>query len=817
MGGARVDRPTDQRFCAFGEWVFDTTTGLLRGAGRVVVLQPLPASLLTTLLRAVDADDPAERRVVTYDELRVAVWDQDSVTEDSFYNTVRLVRRAVGTGLVENMSRRGYRFVGPRPAWRATPEIDSAPTTDAPEDRTSPPAFRESDSSAPHPRPWRALFTTVGGIGLLALATLAATVVLVLSLASPASSTAVVFVPATDRSPGKTPVDRGGSLLVGRDVTDLVFQRVSQHLELVARRRLIEGCDWLALFVPDFPDDMLVSPPRKAAFAYPLPLPEVHDGPDESLRLAEPKPLLAPATTSRDGNHPVAWLAGLIVRRPVQRTVSCTLTVKSASSFRVALRVLNAEGVSELALSSEGSTEQDAIDGAATQLVDNLFPLHAALVRFNAAFERSRTPDCVPLRSQAIDPLTDPKPFFPLLVQLDTMTNSATFETRRFAWELQGLVYLHGLRDPERAETSFDHAQAWNERVPADSATPRYRDDLQLERALAAYARRDWDGALRRLDEALPPDGLATTGTPARSWFCQLKALALLRQGREEHGGAEADRHDERAHHALADCLGNERRNVFNIQRLALSQLEFLRGSRAAAGSHDRDLLALAVDDADALVREYPDDYNLQLWRERVHRLSGIGGAVTETLRFPKHVALMNETATTLVAAGRIADAIAVADRAAAAFNNEVRWLQDMRPGIAAALWPRRTDPSAGALEPLRRAGTHAAAGSVTPAAPPLLSLDEGLDPEREEIDLRIVRARILRCVGDDERAAREIERAQAAAVAARAQVSPPCRGADVQACLERLACPASTNPEPLASVRDRMRPPHPVAREFSN
>ena len=130
---------------AFGTFEFDLSTGELRSKGTRVALQDQPAQLLGLLVRQAG-------RVVTREELRKALWSDDTFVEfDTALNVaVNKVRQALRDSatsprFVETVPRRGYRFladvrpvevdVRPTPAAGvpvAVPPPDAAPVAGAP-------------------------------------------------------------------------------------------------------------------------------------------------------------------------------------------------------------------------------------------------------------------------------------------------------------------------------------------------------------------------------------------------------------------------------------------------------------------------------------------------------------------------------------------------------------------------------------------------------------------------------------------------------------------------------------------------------------
>lgn len=97
----------------FGLFEFDAASGELRKQGRLVRIEPQPASALALLLSR-----PAE--VVTRDELRAHLWGADTHVDfdRGLAYCIGQVRTALGDSadnprFVETLPRRGYRFVAP--------------------------------------------------------------------------------------------------------------------------------------------------------------------------------------------------------------------------------------------------------------------------------------------------------------------------------------------------------------------------------------------------------------------------------------------------------------------------------------------------------------------------------------------------------------------------------------------------------------------------------------------------------------------------------------------------------------------------------
>ena len=116
----------------FGVFELDTAAELLRKNGRTIRLQPQPFKLLTLL--ASEAG-----RVVTRDEIRAALWTDDTFVdfEQGVNFAVKQVREALGDDAdrplyVQTVPKRGYRFLapveaeGPRSATAIPPGTDLA-------------------------------------------------------------------------------------------------------------------------------------------------------------------------------------------------------------------------------------------------------------------------------------------------------------------------------------------------------------------------------------------------------------------------------------------------------------------------------------------------------------------------------------------------------------------------------------------------------------------------------------------------------------------------------------------------------------------
>lgn len=94
---------------AFEDFEVDLATFELRRNGRTVPVQPLVFDLLVHLLRNRD-------RMVSYNELNQAVWENSLVSAAAARQAVSVLRKTLDDDgrrqrLVRNVSKRGYRFV----------------------------------------------------------------------------------------------------------------------------------------------------------------------------------------------------------------------------------------------------------------------------------------------------------------------------------------------------------------------------------------------------------------------------------------------------------------------------------------------------------------------------------------------------------------------------------------------------------------------------------------------------------------------------------------------------------------------------------
>ena len=99
---------TQMRY-AFEDFEVDLATFELRKNGHAVPVQPLVFDLLVHLLRNRD-------RMVSYNELNRAVWENSMVSAAAARQAVSVLRKTLDDDgrrqrLVKNVSKRGYRFV----------------------------------------------------------------------------------------------------------------------------------------------------------------------------------------------------------------------------------------------------------------------------------------------------------------------------------------------------------------------------------------------------------------------------------------------------------------------------------------------------------------------------------------------------------------------------------------------------------------------------------------------------------------------------------------------------------------------------------
>jgi TolB-like protein/DNA-binding winged helix-turn-helix (wHTH) protein len=190
----------------FGDFELDTRAGELRRAGVAVRLQDQPLQILIQLLAH-------PREVVTRDELRQALWSQDTFVdfEHALNKAVNKLRTAIGDSaespqLIETLPRRGYRWIGPD----VKPDPDITPT--------EPQASRKA---------WPLRGTLAGAGAVVLAATLA---VWWWSLRpKPASSVAVLPFLNLTGSPGNDYLSDG----LTEELIDTLAQQ--EHLSVVAR------------------------------------------------------------------------------------------------------------------------------------------------------------------------------------------------------------------------------------------------------------------------------------------------------------------------------------------------------------------------------------------------------------------------------------------------------------------------------------------------------------------------------------------------------------------------------------------------------
>jgi TolB-like protein/DNA-binding winged helix-turn-helix (wHTH) protein len=144
-----AERPNVRRIL-FGVFELDPSSGELYKHGIRIKLQDQPIQVLGLLL-----ETPGE--VVTRDELRQRIWDQDTFVDfdHSLNISINKLRDALGDSassprFIETLPRRGYRFIGsvrdPQPppgtALSPAPQVSpvSVPATSQPAAGTAPPA-----------------------------------------------------------------------------------------------------------------------------------------------------------------------------------------------------------------------------------------------------------------------------------------------------------------------------------------------------------------------------------------------------------------------------------------------------------------------------------------------------------------------------------------------------------------------------------------------------------------------------------------------------------------------------------------------------
>jgi Tol biopolymer transport system component/DNA-binding winged helix-turn-helix (wHTH) protein len=151
----------------FGRFQIDLTSGELRTtAGNQVRIQQRPLQVLRLLLEA-------EGNVVTREQLRVALWPDDTFVdfEHGVNTAVKKLRQALGDSVenpefIETVPKVGYRFLVP---------VERVPRPDRVQKPHNDLSVRSVDSLVAEPLGWRELLATRNGIvaGLIAVATLA--------------------------------------------------------------------------------------------------------------------------------------------------------------------------------------------------------------------------------------------------------------------------------------------------------------------------------------------------------------------------------------------------------------------------------------------------------------------------------------------------------------------------------------------------------------------------------------------------------------------------------------------------------------------
>ena len=129
---------------AFGEFVFDPRSGELHAGGKVTLLRPQVAKLLTLLLENAGS-------IVSREDIRNYLWSSKTVVEfeEGISACVRQLRVALNDGTncaryIQTISRRGYKFVFP------VSRVDAAGAT--PAANSIPAAASVSNDAATHPR-----------------------------------------------------------------------------------------------------------------------------------------------------------------------------------------------------------------------------------------------------------------------------------------------------------------------------------------------------------------------------------------------------------------------------------------------------------------------------------------------------------------------------------------------------------------------------------------------------------------------------------------------------------------------------------------
>jgi TolB-like protein/DNA-binding winged helix-turn-helix (wHTH) protein len=138
----------------FGRYVLDLERGCLRAGNEEISLRPKTFEFLRYL-----AGNPG--RLVSKDELLAAVWPNVVVTEDSLFQCVAELRRALADEhLIKTVARRGYRF-----------DVAVEPCGPQPADPSSLSVTRGEPPTAGKPAGRRAIMlATIGAFGILAAA-----------------------------------------------------------------------------------------------------------------------------------------------------------------------------------------------------------------------------------------------------------------------------------------------------------------------------------------------------------------------------------------------------------------------------------------------------------------------------------------------------------------------------------------------------------------------------------------------------------------------------------------------------------------------
>ena len=113
----------------FDDHVLDTERRELRRGALAVPVEPLVFDLLTYLLAN-------RERVVSKEDLRLAVWDGRIVSESTLASSINAARTAIGDNgedqrLIRTYARKGFRFVGPMQEQAASVTGDTAAASSA--------------------------------------------------------------------------------------------------------------------------------------------------------------------------------------------------------------------------------------------------------------------------------------------------------------------------------------------------------------------------------------------------------------------------------------------------------------------------------------------------------------------------------------------------------------------------------------------------------------------------------------------------------------------------------------------------------------